>query len=231
VLITFQLLRNGAPYDSTYGWVGNLAMVVPTAACFACAWLDRPRRAPAIWLGLGLLSQTAGNVLISTWLQFEAHPSVPSPADLSYFGFYVCVAAAIVCLVPRDQGSFPRALWLDGALGAAGAATALAAALSPVLSATQGDLATVLVGATYTTADLLLVAMIAGLLAVRGVRGGSGWLWMGGRPRTVLCGRRRLRAAHHRRHVRARDLAVPLVDGRSLVHRVRDLAATAAARH
>ncbi len=79
--------------------------------------------------------------------------------------------------MPRDRGSFPRALWLDGALGAAGAATALAAALSPVLSATQGDLATVLVGATYTSADLLLVAMIAGLLAVRG---GSGWLWMAG---------------------------------------------------
>ena len=180
VLVVFEASRNGAAYDTAYGWVGNLAMLVPTVACFACAWLSAPRRAPAIWLGLAMLSQTAGNVLVSTWLQFEAHPPVPSPADFAYFGFYVCVGAAIVCLVPRDQGAFPRALWLDGALGAAGAATALAAALSPVLSATQGDLATVLVGAAYTSADLLLVAMIAGLLAVRGVRGGSGWLWMAG---------------------------------------------------
>ena len=179
-LIAFQILRGGAPYDAVYGWVGNFAMLVPTVACFACAWLGGPRRAPAIWLGLALLSQTAGNVVVSTWVQFQTDPPVPSPSDLFYFGFYGCVAAAIVCLVPRDQGSFPRALWLDGALGAAGAATALAAALSPVLAATQGDLATVLVGATYTSADLLLVAMIAGLLAVRGVRGGSGWLWMAG---------------------------------------------------
>ena len=37
-----------------------------------------------------------------------------------------------------------------------------------------------LVGATYTAADLLVVAMIGGLLAVRGLRGGSMWLWMAG---------------------------------------------------
>ena len=80
----------------------------------------------------------------------------------------------------RDHGSFPRALWLDGALGAAGAATALATALSPVLSGTQGELDVVLVSSTYTAADLLLVAMIGGLLAVRGLRGGSMWLWMAG---------------------------------------------------
>ena len=32
--------------------------------------------------------------------------------------------------------------------------------------------------AAYTVADLLLVAMIAGLLTVRGVRGGSIWVWL-----------------------------------------------------
>ena len=114
-------------------------MLVPTAACFAYAWVGGPRRAPAIWLGLGLamVSQTAGDVIYSTWTQYQTDPPVPASSDLAYFGFYVCVTAAIVCLVPRDQGSFPRALWLDGALGAAGAATALAAALSPVVAATQ----------------------------------------------------------------------------------------------
>ena len=119
-------------------------------------------------------------MIVSAWLQFQTDPPVPSPSDFAYFGFYVCVTAAIVCLVRRDHGSFPRALWLDGALGAAGAATALAAALSPVLSATQGDFATVLVGSTYTAADLLVVALIGGLLAVRGLRGGSMWLWIAG---------------------------------------------------
>ena len=180
LLVVFHVLHGGTDYDALYGWGANLAMLVPTAACFGCAWRGGSRRAPAIWLGLAMLSQTAGNLLISAWLQFQTDPPAPSPADLSYFGFYVCITGAIVCLVRRDHGSFPRALWLDGALGAAGAATVLAAVLSPVLAATQGDPATVLVGATYTTADLLLVAMIGGLLAVRGLRGGSMWLWMAG---------------------------------------------------
>jgi diguanylate cyclase (GGDEF)-like protein len=151
-------------------------MLIPTLACFARAALGGPSKAAAIWLGLAMLSQTAGNIIYSTWTQFQLHPPVPSPADVAYLGFYVSVVAAIVCLVRRDQGAFPRALWLDGALGAAGAATALATVLSPVLSSAQGELDAVLVGAAYTTADLLVIAMICGVLTARGVRGGSQWL-------------------------------------------------------
>ena len=50
--------------------------------------------------------------------------------------FYVFLTAAIVWLVPRDR-VLPAGALARRALGAAGAATALAAALSPVLSATQ----------------------------------------------------------------------------------------------
>ena len=117
-------------------------------------------------------------MIYSAWTQHQAHPPVPSPSDIAYLGFYVSVAAAVVWLARRDTGSFPRALWLDGAIGAAGAAAALAAGLSLLRSGAQGDSAAVIVGAAYTVADLLLVAMIAGLLTVRGVRGGSIWVWL-----------------------------------------------------
>jgi diguanylate cyclase (GGDEF)-like protein len=180
LVAAFQLLRAGSAYDSTFGLIANLAMLVPTVACFARAVVGGVRRAGAIWLGVAMLSQTAGNVIFSTWTQFQAHPPVPSPSDFAYLGFYVSIAAAVVCLVRRDHGAFPRALWLDGALGAAGAATALAAVLSPVLSSPKRELDAVLVGAAYTTADLLLVAMICGVLTARGVRGGSLWLLLAG---------------------------------------------------
>ena len=179
-VVAFQLLRTGSSYNSTFGLILNLAMLVPTVACFACAVVGGPNRAAAIWLGVAMLSQTAGNVIYSTWTQFQTHPPVPSSSDLAYLGFYVSVVAAVVCLVRRDQGAFPRALWLDGALGAAGAATALAAVLSPVLSSPRGELDAVLVGAAYTTADLLLVAMIFGVLTARRVRSGSMWLLLAG---------------------------------------------------
>ena len=94
--------------------------------------------------------------------------------------FYVFVLGAVLSLVRRDQGSTTRSLWLDGALGAAGGATALAAVISPVLSDLKGDLGVVLVGASFAVADLLLVAAICGVLAVRGLRGGSVWFWLAG---------------------------------------------------
>ena len=122
--------------------------------------------------------------------------------------------------LPRpSRGSFPRALWLDGALGAAGAATALAVVLNPVLSGIEGDLAEVLVGAAYPVADLLLVAMICGLLAVRGLRGGSMWLWLAGGLAIFCAGRRRLRAARGVGHLRRRHDPGRAVGARGHVHR------------
>ena len=158
----------------------NLAMLAPTLACFGKAFFRQSRRGPAIWLGFAMLSQAAGNVIYSTWTQYQSHPPVPSPSDIAYLGFYVSVVAAVVWLARREHGSFPRAVWLDGAIGAAGAATALAAGLSLLHSGPQGSSAAVLVGGAYTAGDLLLVAMIGGLLAMRGLRGGSIWVWLAG---------------------------------------------------
>ncbi len=175
------LLRSESVYSPLWdGWIGNLALLIPALACFARATLGGPRRAAAAWLGLGLLSFTLGNVIFLGWTQWQADPPVPSPADIAYLGIYPCVAAALLCLVRRDHESLAKSLWLDGALGAAGAATALAAVLSPVLSGIEGDLREVLVGAAFPVADLLLVAMIGAVLAVRGLRGGSMWVWLAG---------------------------------------------------
>jgi diguanylate cyclase len=180
VLVGFVVLHGASFSNPVFIMVGNLAMLVPTLACFGRARLRGPLRAPAILLGIAMLCQAAGNVIYSTWTQYQAHPPVPSPSDIAYLGFYVSVAAAVVWMARHDHGSFSRALWLDGAIGAAGAASALAGGMILAGAGPQGDPATVLVGAAYTVADLLLVAMIAGLLAVRGVRGGSTWVWLAG---------------------------------------------------
>jgi diguanylate cyclase (GGDEF)-like protein len=178
LLVAIPVLVGVSFANPTWIVIENLSMLIPTLACFGYAFFRGPRRAAAILLGLAMLSQAAGNVIYSEWTQYQAHPPVPSPSDIAYLGFYVSVAAAVVWLARRDIGSFPRALWLDGAIGAAGAAAALAAGLSFLRSGARGDSAAVIVGAAYTVADLLLVAMIAGLLTVRGVRGGTIWVWL-----------------------------------------------------
>ena len=180
MLVVFQAVRGGAGYDSLYGWVGNFTMLVPTAHLLRARVGGGPAPGP------GDLAR-AGDALADgrqrDQLRLAAvsgQPPVPSPADIAYFGFYVASPPRSSAWCGATKGSFPRALWLDGVLGAAGAATALAAALSPVFSSRQGNLATVLVGSAYTAADLLLVAMICGLLVVRGTRGASLWRWLAG---------------------------------------------------
>jgi diguanylate cyclase len=180
VLVWLPVLL-GARFDKpVFIVIGNVALLVPTLACFGYAYRHRSRRGPAIWLALAILFQAAGNVIYSTWTQYQLHPPVPGPSDIAYLGFYVSVAAAVVWLARREHGSFPRALWLDGAIGAAGAATALAAGLSFLHSGPQGSSAAVIVGGAYTVGDLVLVAMIGGLLAMRGLRGGLIWVWLAG---------------------------------------------------
>jgi diguanylate cyclase (GGDEF)-like protein len=86
----------------------------------------------------------------------------------------------VFCLLRSEDGSSSKSLLLDGALGAAGAATVLAAVLSPSLFGhAQQEVGVVLVSAGYAVGDLLLVAMVFGVLAVRGRRGGSLWVWLG----------------------------------------------------
>ena len=181
-LFSASLLLRGEPgYDPLWdGWVATVAMLCSALACLARAILGGPRRAAAAWLGVGMLSFTAGNVIYVTWTALQPDPPVPSAADIAFLAFYPCAVAAVVCLVRRDEMSSPKSLWLDGALGAAGAATALAVVLDSVVSGIHGDLGEVLVGAAFPVGDLLLVATICGLLAARGLRGGAMWLWLAG---------------------------------------------------
>jgi diguanylate cyclase (GGDEF)-like protein len=175
----FLVVRYRAAYSPLWeGWVANLCMVIPVVACFAAAARRGPRRVAAIWLGAGMLSWTVGNVTYVWWTQFQAHPPVPAPSDIAYFGFYLCMIAALVSLARRDMGSFSRTIWLDGALGAAGAATALTVVLHSAIEGVGGTPAGDVISLAYPLFDVLLLAMVCGLLAVRGMRGGSMWLWM-----------------------------------------------------
>ena len=147
-VIVFALMRAGAPFSPLWdGWIGNLAMVVPIAACFARALQGGPRRAAASWFGIGMICWAAGNAIYLGWTQFQTHPPAPSPADCAYFGFYVCAVGAMVSLSRHDIGAVPKSMWLDGALGALGAANVLAAALNSVLIRPAGNLGHVVVNA------------------------------------------------------------------------------------
>lgn len=176
----FLAVRYRAPASSLWdGWVANSSMLIPVVACFAVAIRRGPRRVAALWLGAGMLSWSAGNVIYVWWTALQVHPPVPAPSDLAYFGFYLCVIAALVSLARRELGASSRTLWLDGALGAAGAATIMTVALRSAITGLIGTPKDILVSLAYPLFDVILLAMVCGLLAVRGVRGGSMWVWIG----------------------------------------------------
>jgi hypothetical protein len=176
LLVSGLVMPGGFASVAVWLWITQFACMVSVAACFACAVLNPLRRAAAIWLALGMLSFTVGNVIFAGWTQLQSDPPVPSPADIAYLGILPCILAMLLCLGRQEKRAVTRSMWLDGALGAAGAATALAAVLSPVISGIQGNLNEVLVGAAFPVADLLMIGSMCGLLAVRGLRGGSMWV-------------------------------------------------------
>jgi hypothetical protein len=101
----------------------------------------------------------------------------PSLGDVGYLLFYPLMLAALAVSVHYHVRGLASSVWLDSAVGSLGAASVLAVVLSPVLaSALTGSvsLATA-VAVAYPMADLLLVAAIAGIVALQGVRMGRQW--------------------------------------------------------
>src|SRR5450756_194179 len=102
---------------------------------------------------------------------------LPSPADVGFLLFYPLMLTALVVAVRHHSWGLASSVWLDCAVGSLGAASVLAVVLSPVRdSATAGpqSLATV-VAVAYPMFDLLLVAAVAGIAALRGMRMGRRW--------------------------------------------------------
>ena len=94
---------------------------------------------------------------------------------MGYIVFYALMLVKLAMVVRRDARGQAWSVWLDCAVGSLGAASVLAVLLSPVLaSALKGSpsLATV-VAVAYPMFDLLLVAAVTGIVALRGVRVGE----------------------------------------------------------
>ncbi len=178
--LAIWLAARATPLNGDWvSWITTLLVLPPIVACLLRARQGGSRGSGAAWFAASMICFAAGNAIYVGWVQHQAHPPVPSPADIMDLAFYPCVGLGALCLLRRDGLPARRGLWLDGALGAAGAATALAAILSPAFTSSASDLSTVVVGASFSIGDLLLIAMVFGVFAAYGLGDGSMWLWVG----------------------------------------------------
>jgi|SRR5665647_415355 len=158
-------------------WLGLLVDWVPAAVC----WLAFSRvgfRRKEVMLAAAALTSYAAADTYYTWL-LAGVGSVPFPslADVGYLLDPLLILAALAVAVRHHSGGLASLVWLDCAVGSLGAASVLAVILSPVLaSALTGSLSlATAVAVAYPMTDVLLVATVAGIAALRGMRMGRRW--------------------------------------------------------
>jgi two-component system cell cycle response regulator len=145
-------------------WLYDAVMVGCAVVCLARALTLPTAKVAWLALGLSLACDAAGEVMSSI-----SETLAPNVQRGLYLGFYLGAYVAIVML-GRRRLSNPRAsLWLDG-LGGVLAVGALgcSALFAPVLAATHGGSVEAAFNLAYPLADMLLVAVVVGMLIVAG---------------------------------------------------------------
>ena len=139
-------------------------------------------RAPWAIFAVGLSFYGVGNVLWSFWLEHLRNVPIPSIADGLWLALYPLSYMGIVGLARvGGQRRVPAGVWLDGIIAGAGlAAIGAAVVFRPVLASATGSSAAVVTELAYPVGDLLLAALVVGVLALRGWRLDRAWSYLGG---------------------------------------------------
>jgi two-component system cell cycle response regulator len=150
--------------------------VIAAACCLWRAFAYPDERKPWLLIGLGMVSFSAADIYYTWVLQTRAEIPYPSVADALYLALYPLCYLGLLLLVRCRAGQLPWMLWVDGLIVALGF-TAVASALvyGTVVDETGGDPLTVATNLAYPVSDALLLGLIAGLLAVFGLRSWRAW--------------------------------------------------------
>lgn len=172
----------GAGLDNLFNdWVYNGVLVAAAAVCFTRAATVASERWAWFAIAVGISSWTVGDIYWTVRLSGLETIPYPSVADAFYIGLYPALYVGLVLLMRARVPRFHTSLWLDGAIGALGAAALGAAILYPAIhSDTGANAATVATNLAYPLGDLLLLSLVVGVLALTGWRPGRAWLVIAG---------------------------------------------------
>jgi two-component system, cell cycle response regulator len=153
--------------SSWWDWLYNALEIGAVALCGARALARRRDRSAWIAVTIGMAFFAAADMYYGlAWGDANVVP-FPSLADALYLSFYPAVYIGIGLLLRSRIGRLPAGLWLDGVIGGL-AVAALGATLvfGPVLSNTHGAVLTVATNLAYPLADLLLLGILVGIMAL-----------------------------------------------------------------
>ncbi|HEX5984275.1 MAG TPA: GGDEF domain-containing protein [Solirubrobacterales bacterium] len=167
----------GAELDTAINSVVYCAVVV--AAGLACLLrAARGGRERPAWIAFAgaVLTWAAGDIYWTLHIEGNADAPYPSPADAGYIAFYALAFLGLYLLVQARAKELDPRLWMDGAIAALGTA-ALGAALifEFVAERTSGTAVEVATTLAYPLGDLLLIALVVGIIALTRWRPGRTW--------------------------------------------------------
>ncbi len=159
------------------------------AVCWAAAYrVGRGRRGsrdgregmgrPEVLLAAAAVTANTLGDSYEVFQQETANAIYPAPSDAAYLLFYVLFLLSLGVIVRRQVRGSARSMVLDSVVGALGAASLLAALLTPVLNqagAERPSLGTA-IAIAYPMLDLVLLAAIAGIVASHGSQAGRRWI-------------------------------------------------------
>ena len=171
-----------APFgDQFLKFASNLIFFGSAMMCGVRALRGPDERGAWLLMGLGLLAWGLG-LLYYTLVQWnlEVIP-VPSLADAGYLLIYPPVFAALALLYRSRMRGGTGALWIDGAIGAlAAAAIGAAIVFDAVLESAAGSPLGVATNLSYPLADVTMLGLVVGVLAMTGWRRAGAWAWIAG---------------------------------------------------
>lgn len=161
------------------GWLYNSILFGNVAILL---WRASAREDRVAWsvLGAGLLSWSGGWLYWTLVVRHMDPEPFPSLADAMWLGFYPAAYASILLLARRRTARMHPTVWLDAAAGGLATAAVLASmAFGTIVDSASGSRTEVVVNLAYPLADLLLIALVAGILALSGRRADPAWYFLG----------------------------------------------------
>jgi hypothetical protein len=159
---------NGPIYDAVVLSAG--------LACLAKARGAGRERGAWLAIGAAILCWGASEVYWTAYLADNPAAPYPSPADVGYLAFYPLAAAGVYLLVRARARELDWRLWMDGLIATLGTA-ALGAALVFEFVAEHATGTTLQVATTlaYPLGDILMLALVVGVVALTRWRPGRTW--------------------------------------------------------
>jgi diguanylate cyclase (GGDEF)-like protein len=145
-------------------------------ACLVRASSYGRERAAWTLIGLAILSWGAAEVYWTVAIDGNASAPYPSPADVGYLAFYPLAYAGLAVLLRVRADELNWRLWMDGAIAALGTAALGAAFVFDFVAASaEGSPLQIATTLAYPLGDILMVAMVVGVVALTGWRPGRTW--------------------------------------------------------